>query len=128
MATGIGQETLVILSGGLDISGHVETDPRRVAAERIARRWFTERGSARWAPTMGLGLGLLKNADLSRGDLGRLEVEARTEAGLVQGVTSVSVKATITQGVLTLTARVRLDVSGDFLLTATPDQAEVLLL
>ncbi|RTL09257.1 MAG: hypothetical protein EKK62_03190 [Acidimicrobiia bacterium] len=128
MGLGIGGEILCVLSGGLDISGHVETDPRYVAAERIARRWLTERGSASWAPTMGLGIGLLRNADLSRGALARLEGEARQEALRVQGVVSARVTASLKNGMLTLTAIVRLDVAGDFILTVDAAGAvEVLL-
>lgn len=128
MGIGIGSEVLCVLSGGLDTSGHVEKDPRYVAGERIARRWLCERGSASWAPAMGLGLGLLVNHDLSRGDLGRLEGEARQEALRVDGVTSARVQARIVSGVLTLTAQVRLDVAGDFILTVPASGAvEVLL-
>mgnify|MGYP000393781020 CR=1 FL=1 len=74
---GIGSEVLCIVSGGLDMSGHEEADPRVVCAERVARGWLSERGSIWWQPERGLGLLLLQNADLSKGDLARIEVDAR---------------------------------------------------
>jgi hypothetical protein len=126
--SGIGSEILCVLSGGLDVSGHEETDPRYVAAERIARRWLTVRGSASWAPTMGLGLSILVNHDLSRGDLARLEGEARQEALAEDGARSARVTASISEGRLALRGVFRLDVSGEFTLTVSADGATEVIL
>ena len=126
--TGIGSEILCVLSGGLDISGHEETDPRYVAAERVARRWLTVRGSVSWAPAMGLGLSILVNADLTPGELARLESEARLEALQVNGVRLAKVKAIIRGGVLTLEGRLTLDTGGEFTLTVYASGATEVLL
>ena len=126
--SGIGSEILCVLSGGLDTSGHEETDPRYVVAERIARRWLTVRGSASWAPTMGLGLSILVNHDLTRGEIGRLESEARLEALAENGVKSVRVKASVADGRLTLRGVISLDVTGEFTLTVGADGATEVLL
>lgn len=125
---GIGTEILCLVTGGLDTSGYEESNARIVAAERIARRWKTERGSAFWAPSMGLGLDLLSNADLSARDLKRIEVDARQEAMRVNGVTAALVTASFSGGQLTLTGRFKLEVGGWFTLTAAPGEAATVLL
>lgn len=128
MSYGIGSEILCLTSGGLDTSGHVETDPRIVAAERIARRWLTERGSCFWARGMGLGLGLLINADLSPGQVRRIEIDARQEALRVDGVTQATVSASLLGGTLTVTGKFRLQTGGWFTLTVTPGEANTITL
>ncbi len=125
---GIGQEILCVLSGGLDISGHEESDPRIVVGERIARSWLAVKGSMRWAPNRGLGLSILMNNDMSRGDLGRLQTQAAREAELEDGVVSARVTASMTNGVLTLVGRIKLDVSGEFVLTVDASGAREVLL
>ena len=106
---GIGNEILCIMTGGLDCSGYVETDPRRVVAERIARGWISDRGSIWWAPERGVGLLRLQGADLSKGDLARVEIEARADALREDGVQSARVSAAMTNGTVRLVAYVTID-------------------
>lgn len=124
---GIGQTILCVLPGRLDTSGAVESDPRIVAAEQIAIRWTTEPGSIWWDKSAGLGLLLLQNADLSPGDLGRLNFRARQEALAVIGVASALVTASLATGTLTLTGVFALSTGETFTLIVTAaGAAEVL--
>ena len=71
---------------------------------------------------MGLGLSILVNHDLTRGEIGRLESEARLEALAEDGVRSARVSATITGGRLTLRGVISLDGKGETALArATAD-------
>ena len=125
--SGIGSEVLCIVSGGLDMSGHEEADPRVVCAERVARGWLSERGSIWWQPERGLGLLLLQNADLSRGDLARIEVDARADARMEDGVTGATVKATRDGNTLRLTGSITMNSGLSFVLTVdSSGAAEVL--
>ena len=124
---GIGQTILCVLPGRLDTSGAVESDPRVVAAEQIAIRWTCEPGSIWWDKSAGLGLLLLQNADLSPGDLGRLNFRARSEALAVIGVASALVTASLATGTLTLTGMFALSTGETFTLIVTAaGAAEVL--
>jgi hypothetical protein len=125
--SGIGTEVLCIVSGGLDMSGHEEADPRVVCAERVARGWLSERGSIWWQPERGLGLLLLQNADLSRGDLARIEVDARADARMEDGVTGARVSATTAGGTLRLMGAITMNSGLSFVLTVdSSGAAEVL--
>ncbi len=125
--SGIGTEVLCIVSGGLDMSGHEEADPRVVCVERVARGWLSERGSIWWQPERGLGLLLLQNADLSRGDLARIEVDARADARMEDGVTGARVSATTAGGTLRLMGAITMNSGLSFVLTVdSSGAAEVL--
>ena len=125
--SGIGGEILVVLSGGLDTSGRVETDPRVVVAERIARAWLTVKGSMPWARDRGLGLRQLVNADLSFSKLRMIEGDAAREARRVDGVTQAAVTSRYSGGALTLTGKFTIDSSQTFTLTVdSAGAAEVL--
>jgi len=124
---GVGSEILCVLSGGLDTSGREVTDPMLVIAERVARRWMIERGTLLHAPEVGLGLGLLQNADISPSDQRRIAQEAQTEARREDGVVSALVTVTLSGGTLTLTGRLTINTNQEFLLTVTSaGAAEVL--
>jgi len=128
MAIGIGSEVLCIVTGGLDCSGHEETDPRLVCAERIARGWLSERGSIWWTPARGLGLLLLQNADLSAGELARIEVDARADARMEDGVTGARVSASLVGGMLRLTGAITMNSGLSFALTVDSSGATEVLL
>ena len=124
---GIGSEVLCIVSGGLDMSGHEEADPRVVCAERVARGWLSERGSIWWQPERGLGLLLLQNADLSKGDLARIEVDARADARMEDGVTGATVKASRDGATLRLAGSITMNSGLSFVLSVdSTGAAEVL--
>lgn len=126
--SGIGQEILCVITGGLDCSGHEEADPRVVCAERVARGWLSERGSIWWQRERGLGLLLLMNADLSAGQLGRIEVDARADARMEDGVTAARVDARIVEGVLTLAGQITMNSGATFKLSVNAaGAAEVFL-
>lgn len=125
---GLGSEVLIVLSGGLDTSGHIETNPVYVTAERVARRWLTVPGTAPWAPNMGAGLFALVNHDMTRGDLGRLEMKARSEALRETGVTSARIKATNSQGLTKLTGRITIASGETYTLIVGADRASEVLL
>lgn len=127
MGVGIGTEIACILTGGLDTSGRILTNPREVVAERIGRRWYTIRGSLFWARTVGLGLRLLMNADLTPGRTRQIELEARQEALQEDGVTKATVTASLVRGVFTLQGAIELDSGLSFLLTADASGAAEVL-
>lgn len=103
--SGVGQTVTTILTGRLDTSGHVESDPVRVVAEQILIRLTSEQGSIFWDRDAGLGVLTFQNHDFARGELGRVESQARIEALRVPGVVSAKANATVTSGVL----RIRVD-------------------
>lgn len=124
---GVGTEILCILSGGLDTSGREVGDPMLVIAERVARRWFIERGTLLHAPEVGLGLHLLQNADLSPTDLRRIGQDAQTEARREDGVTSALVTVSVSGGLVTITATLRIFTDQEFRLTVTSGGAAEVL-
>lgn len=89
-----GPEVLCLVTGGLDVSGHEETDPRVIAAEEWARAVMTERGSAFWDPSFGLGLHRLMNTDLTKAQRDRIPMDVRAE-GMRTGLLR-SAKVTMT--------------------------------
>ena len=120
MGFGLGSEVLCVLSGGLDTSGYEESDPVQVAGERICRRWLTVRGSWFVDLNMGLGINLLMNADLTEGEMRRVEIEAAREAQQEPGVTQARVTcARSAGGLLTISGLITLDSGQSF--TATAD-------
>jgi hypothetical protein len=125
---GIGQEILCVVTGGLDCSGHEEADPRVVCAERVARGWLSERGSIWWAPERGLGLLLLMNADLAPGQLARIEVDARADARMEDGVTAARVSASVAGGLLTLAGQITMNSGATFRLAVDSAGATEVLL
>jgi len=125
---GLGSEVLIVLSRGLDTSGHIETNPVYVTAERIGRRWLQIVATAPWAPNMGVGLSALVNHDMTRGDLGRLQMKARDEASRETGVTSARVQASVSEGVVRLTGRITIASGETYTLILGADRASEVLL
>lgn len=127
MGLGIGSEILCVLVGQLDTSGNEEATAVMVAAERVVRRWLTERGSCFWARSMGLGINLLMNADLTPGELRRVESDAAIEAKLEDGIAAAKVTATYQAGVLALVGKLTSDTGQEFQLTVRASGAAEVL-
>jgi hypothetical protein len=128
MGFGLGSEVLCVLSGGLDLSGYEESDPVMVAGERICRRWLTVRGSCFWDPNMGLGIDLLMNADLTDGEMRRVEIDAAQEARQEPGVVGARVTCSRSAlGLLTISGVITLDSGQSFTATASADGATEVL-
>jgi hypothetical protein len=125
--SGVGSEVLCVLSGGLDTSGREVDDPALVIAERVARRWFIERGTLEHAKDVGLGLHLLQNADLSPSALRRVELDAQREAMREDGVTACVVSAVQSGGEVVITGRFTINTDQEFTLTASSSGAAEVL-
>ncbi len=127
MATGVGSEILCVLSGGLDTSGREVDDPALVIAERVARKWFIERGTYAVDRAEGLGLHLLQNADLSESDKRRVELDAQREAMKENGVRSAIVTADQSGGEVVITGKLTIFTDQEFTLTASSSGAAEVL-
>lgn len=107
--SGVGQTVTTILTGRLDTSGHVESDPVRVVAEQILILLTTEQGSIAWDRDAGVGVLTLQNHDFAPGEAGRVESRARIGALRVPGVVSVKARAKVIGGTFTLRVDAQLD-------------------
>ncbi len=98
----------------LDPSFGLLTDPFRLVAEHVLRRWVIEPGELD-IPTIGAGLNQWLNGNLSGGDYNELIAKLRSSALDVDGLADISLEPSLdAEGNLTISTFISLEDGSSF--------------